>query len=224
VFNTGSLDVEVAAHVAAPITSDAINRYGVGHEIDVTRPFVIVIQHPVTTERDNRAHLEETLAAVSALDAHAIWIWPNPDAGTGEMAESLRHFREQAGRAAQKMRFITDVPVGEFIALLKVAACVVGNSSAGIKECSYLGTPVVDIGVRQQGRLHAANVVHTGYERAAILAAIGRQIAHGPYAPSYVYYRDAASQSMVDVLAGIALYTQKRFCENGAAAARSVIP
>ena len=84
-----------------------------------------------------------------------IWFWPNPDAGTGEMAESLRHFREQHGRATEKMRFITNVPVDEFVALLKRAACLIGNSSAGIKECSFLGTPVVNIGGRQQGRLRA---------------------------------------------------------------------
>jgi UDP-hydrolysing UDP-N-acetyl-D-glucosamine 2-epimerase len=218
VFNTGSLDVEVASQVAASITSDVVNGYGVGHQIDLTRPFVIVIQHPVTTEHDNRPHLEETLAAVSELNLPAIWIWPNPDAGTGEMADSLRHFREKAGGTSQPMRFITDVPVGEFIALLKIAACVIGNSSAGIKECSYLGTPVVDIGVRQQGRLRAENVVHAGYNRRAILSAVERQMAHGRYAPSFIYYREAASQSMVDVLTGIALYTQKRFCENGAEA------
>src|SRR5579872_5543749 len=114
VFNTGSLDVEMASLNTTVITSDAVNRYGVGHEVDVTRPFLLVIQHPVTTERDNRTHLEETLRAVSSLDMPAIWIWPNADAGTAEMAESLRHFRERAGAAAHKMRFITDLPVGEF--------------------------------------------------------------------------------------------------------------
>jgi UDP-hydrolysing UDP-N-acetyl-D-glucosamine 2-epimerase len=225
VFNTGSLDVEVASKVTAPITSATLNTYGVGHEIDITRPFVVVIQHPVTTERDNRPHLEETLAAVAALDVPAIWIWPNPDAGTGEMADSLRHFRERAGSAEKPMRFITDVPVNEFIALLKVASCLVGNSSAGIKECSYLGTPVVNIGGRQEGRLHAENVHHVAYEREAILAATRRQIAHGRYPQSRVYFRDAASQSIVDVLAGIELYTQKRFYENAVdAAVRSVTP
>src|SRR5437763_3852858 len=172
VFNTGSLDVEVASLVTATLSSEAINHYGVGHEVDVTRPFVLVIQHPVTTERDNRHHLEQTLEAITALDLPAIWIWPNPDAGTGEMADRLRHFRENAGHAADKMRFITDLPVGEFIALLKAAACLVGNSSAGIKECSFLGTPVVNIGARQQGRLHAGNVVHAGDRSADILAAV----------------------------------------------------
>ena len=115
------------------------------------------------------------------------------------------------------MRFITNVPVDEFIALLKVAACLVGNSSAGIKECSYLGTPVVEhrraaagAAARRQRRARPATT------RAAILAAVARQIAHGRYAPSHIYYRAGASQTIVDVLAGAELYTQKRFCENGA--------
>jgi UDP-hydrolysing UDP-N-acetyl-D-glucosamine 2-epimerase len=213
VFNTGSLDVEVASSVTSTLANDVLNGYGVGHEIDLARPFVLVIQHPVTTELDNRRHLEETLRAVSSLDLPAIWIWPNADAGTGEMADSLRHFREHAGSAAGKMRFITDVPVGEFIALLKTAACLIGNSSAGIKEGSFLGTPVVDIGARQQGRLRAGNVMHVGYDSDVIVNAARRQIAHGRYASSPVYYRPGASQAMVDVLADVELYTQKRFCE-----------
>jgi UDP-hydrolysing UDP-N-acetyl-D-glucosamine 2-epimerase len=221
VFTTGSLDVEVAAQSVATAASDSINRYGVGHEVDVTQPFLLVIQHPVTTERENRTHLEDTLRAVSALDLPVIWIWPNPDAGTAEMADSLRHFRENVPEAVRKMRFITDLPVAEFIAILKVAACLIGNSSAGIKECSYLGTPVVNIGARQQGRLHAGNVVHAGYDGAEILDAIRLQIAHGRYAPSLLYYRPDASQVMVDVLVGAELYTQKRFCDNTDAVTRA---
>jgi UDP-hydrolysing UDP-N-acetyl-D-glucosamine 2-epimerase len=221
VFNTGSLDVEVVSQVAEGITSEALNRYGVGHEVDVTQPFLLVIQHPVTTDPDNRAHLEDTLRAVSALDLPVVWIWPNPDAGTGEMADSLRRFRENLPDAVRKMRFITDVPMSEFIALLKVAACLIGNSSAGIKECSFLGTPVVNIGARQQGRLHAENVIHAGYGLDEIAAAISRQIAHGRYAPSHIYYRSGASQAIVDVLAGSELYTQKRFFDNADAGVRT---
>jgi len=112
------------------------------------------------------------------------------------------------------MRFITDVPVGEFTALLKIAACLIGNSSAGIKECSFLGTPVVNVGGRQQGRLHADNVTHVGYDADEIVAAVRRQIAHGPYPASHIYFKAGASQAIVDLLAGIDLYTQKRFCDN----------
>jgi GDP/UDP-N,N'-diacetylbacillosamine 2-epimerase (hydrolysing) len=219
VFNTGSLDVEVAAQLTAPITSERLNGYGVGEPIDVARPFTLVIQHPVTTEADNGRHLEETLAAVVALDLPTVWIWPNPDAGTGEMAERLRHFRER-GRSTHPMRFITDVPVADFVALLRITACLIGNSSAGIKECSFIGTPVVNIGGRQQGRLHAANVVHVGYERDAIAAAARRQIANGFYPRSDVYYRAGASDAIVRLLAGVELYTQKRFCDNAEAGVR----
>jgi UDP-hydrolysing UDP-N-acetyl-D-glucosamine 2-epimerase len=211
VFNTGSLDVEVASRVKTAISSERINSYGVGGAMDVAKPFLLVIQHPVTTETDNSAHLEETLRAVSAIGMPTIWIWPNPDAGTGEMAGSLRHFREHAGRVGEAMRFITDLPVDEFIALLKVAACLVGNSSAGIKECSFLGTPVVNIGNRQQGRLTGEHVAHVGYDATEIGAAIATQLAHGRYHPSTIYFKDNVSETMVNLLAKTPLYTQKRF-------------
>src|SRR5205823_8089605 len=101
VFNTGSLDVELAARVDTVLTTERLNSHGVGHEVDVTKPFITVIQHPVTTERDNRQHLEATLQAISALDMPAVWFWPNADAGTGEMSETLRHFREHHETATQ---------------------------------------------------------------------------------------------------------------------------
>jgi len=216
VFNTGSLDVERVACLegtAADITTNDLSGYGVGHDVDVEKPFLTVIQHPVTTESDNRQHLETTFRALAALEMPIVWFWPNPDAGTGEMAETLRHFREHHEAATERMRFITNVPADQFIALLKRTACVVGNSSAGIKECSFLGTPVVDIGGRQQGRLSADNVMRTSYDADAVRAAVKRQLAHGRYAPSHIYFKPNASESMVDVLTSVDLYTQKRFHE-----------
>jgi len=211
VFNTGSLDVEQASLVHGGITSERLNQYGVGHEVDVARPFLMVIQHPVTTEADNRRHLEMTLGAVSTLDMPTVWFWPNVDAGTGEMSERLRHFREHLEPGNQRIRFITNVAADEFVALLKATSCVIGNSSAGIKECSYLGTPVVNIGGRQQGRLHADNVSHVGYEAEEIRRAVAAQLDHGRYPPSLIYYRPDTSQTIVDLLARVQLYTQKRF-------------
>jgi len=213
VFNTGSLDVERAACVDADITTEQLSGYGVGHDVDVTKPFLTVIQHPVTTETSNRQHLETTFRALAALETPIVWFWPNPDAGTGEMAETLRHFREHHEAATERMRFITNVPADQFIALLKRTACVVGNSSAGIKECSFLGTPVVDIGGRQQGRLSAANVMRSGYDIDEVRAAVKKQLAHGRYAPSHIYFKPNASQAMVDILTNVDLYTQKRFHE-----------
>lgn len=224
VLNTGSLDVELAARVDTVVDSSRINEYGVGHPVDIAKPFLMVIQHPVTTERDNRAHIETTLQAVAAINMPAIWFWPNPDAGTGEMSESLRHVREQHAELTSKMRFITNVPADEFVSLLRQTMCVVGNSSAGIKECSFLGTPVVNIGGRQQGRLSSENVIHAGYDAAEIRAAIAQQLSHGRYVPSAIYYRPNTSDAIVDVLASATLYTQKRFHDQSYSASRTAAP
>jgi GDP/UDP-N,N'-diacetylbacillosamine 2-epimerase (hydrolysing) len=211
VFNTGSLDVELAARVDIALSNALVNGYGVGHTVDITQPFLMVIQHPVTTESGNRAHLEATLRAIAALDMPTLWFWPNVDAGTGEMADRIRHFREHGEPGADRVRFITNVPADEFVALLKAAACVVGNSSAGIKECSYLGTPVVNVGARQQGRLHGDHVVHAPYDGDAIAARVRSQLAHGRYSPSLIYYQPETSETIVEHLAHLELYTQKRF-------------
>jgi len=211
VFNTGSLDVELASRVDTLMTSERVNRYGVGHDVDLAKPFLMVIQHPVTTETDNRVHLETTLRAIGDVGVQAIWFWPNPDAGTGEMAETIRHFREHHEAATERMRFITNVAADEFIALLKSASCLVGNSSAGIKECSYLGTPVVNVGLRQSGRLSAQNVAHVAYDARAIRDAVEHQMRHGRYPSSHIYFQPDASQQIADRLTAVELYTQKRF-------------
>ncbi len=213
VFNTGSLDVELAAHVSTTTTNEQVNALGVGHDVDIEQPYLMVVQHPVTTDTDNRAHLETTLKVVSSFELPTIWFWPNPDAGTGEMSDSLRHMREGHPELTERMRFITNVPANDFIGLLAHAACLVGNSSAGIKECSFLGTPVVNIGDRQQGRLSGEHVTSVGYDAADIAAAIASQLAHGRYQPSTIYHRDNASDTIVELLAKTPLYTQKRFHE-----------
>jgi UDP-hydrolysing UDP-N-acetyl-D-glucosamine 2-epimerase len=213
VFNTGSLDVELASIVSTQLTSDRINSYGVGATLNLNDPFLVVVQHPVTTERDNRQHIEATLRAVAAVHLPTVWFWPNPDAGTGEMAESLRHMREQHSELTARMRFITNIPADEFVALLRQAACVIGNSSAGIKECSYLGTPVVNVGARQTGRLTGAHVTTVPYDSDEIERAISRQLAHGRYPRETLYYKPETSERIVEVLASAELYTQKRFCE-----------
>jgi GDP/UDP-N,N'-diacetylbacillosamine 2-epimerase (hydrolysing) len=221
VYNTGSLDVEVAARVETVVTSAQINAYGVGHTMDLSHPFLMVMQHPVTTERDNREHIQETLHAVAAAGLPAIWFWPNADAGTDEMAGSLRHMREEHGELTRQIRFITNVPVDEFVSLLRQTACLVGNSSAGIKECSFLGTPVVNIGARQQGRMASAHASNVGYRRDEIAQAIAYQVAHGRYAPSTIYYQPDTSDQILHILASAELYTQKRFYDPPPAPVRS---
>ena len=111
------------------------------------------------------------------------------------------------------MRFLKYLPPEQFIGLLKKSACLVGNSSAGIKECSYLGVPVVNIGTRQNGRMRAKNVVDVEYNKSAIKQAIKKQLAHGSYKKSEIYYKEGTSKKIAQALAKVKLYSQKKFID-----------
>ena len=87
-----------------------------------------------------------------------------------------------------------EYPPQEFIGLLKNALCVIGNSSAGIKECSILGTPVVNIGSRQKNRLKTPNVLDIECMAEGIHQAIKYQLNVGHYEPSGVYYQPDTSK------------------------------
>ena len=211
VFDVGSSDVEFAALSREPITEIELHTRGSGAQIDVRKPFLIAMQHPVTSEQDtNRAHMEETLDAIRELRLPTLFFLPNRDAGVDTLIASLRRFQETEGARAP-VRFMEYLPPGKFLALLRQAACLVGNSSSGIKESSYFGTPVVNIGTRQTGRTRAENVVDASHERGAIAAAVRTQLAHGRYGASSLYHKKDTSKTIARLLSHIPLYTQKRF-------------
>ena len=212
VFNVGSADVEFVARNRFRVSEKLINYLGVGDVIDIHKPFLVVMQHPVTSEvGQNRKHINETLHAIHELGIPTIWFWPNVDAGTDEISKGIRSFREEEN--PHHMRFLKYLPPEQFIGLLKRSTCLVGNSSSGIKECSYLGVPAVNIGTRQHGRLKARNVVDVGYVKAAIKRAIKKQVAHGPYRRSTLYYRKNTSETIARILTRVALYSQKKFID-----------
>ncbi len=212
VFQVGSPELEFVSQNGFTVGNELVNYLGVGEPIDLSQPYLVVMQHPVTSEvGENRKNIEETLFAVYESKIPAIVFWPNVDAGTDEISKAIRVFREKYN--PENMRFIKFLPAEEFTALLRGAAVLVGNSSAGIKEASFMGVPVVNIGTRQQGRLRSESVVDVPYERTSIQEAIVKQVAHGKYSPSLQYYKEGTSKEIVKILSSIELYTQKRFYE-----------
>ena len=178
---TGCPSIDLAAAVAAEpgLDFDPFARYGgVGEEFQIAPPedgegYLVVMQHPVTTEFG--ASREQTLATLEAVEQTrrpVFWFWPNPDAGSGGVSNAIRTFREQ-GRS-QRMHFFKNMAPQDFLRLLVNSACLIGNSSVGIRECGFLSVPVVNIGTRQAGRERAANVLDVGYGAAEISAGIGR--------------------------------------------------
>ncbi len=211
VFDFGSPEMEFAMKNNSKIDEEFINKIGVGDTIDLTSKFILVMQHPVTTDSDNREKIDLTLQAVHDLGIPAIWFWPNVDAGTDEISKGIRAFREHV--KPKKIRFIKFIPAEQFIGLLKASACLVGNSSAGIKECSYLGTPVVNIGTRQNSRLRAENVLDVNHNKEEIKQAILKQLERGQYEPSEIYYKPDTAKNIVNTLLKVKLYNQKTFID-----------
>ena len=210
VFDVGASELEFVERNDYVASNELINRLGVGDVVDVNKPYLMVMQHPVTSEvGQNRKHIETTLQAISEIGIPTVWFWPNVDAGTDEVSKGIRAFREI--HKPHHIRFIKYLPPEEFVGLLKKAACLVGNSSSGIKECSFLGTPVVNVGSRQNHRLRAENVLDVGYDLDEIKQAIRKQIKHGRYAPSRIYFKKETGKKIAHVLATIKLYTQKFF-------------
>lgn len=217
VFNVGCPELEFIVKNNFKITNRIINNHGLGAIVDLNKNFLIVMQHPVTTEMEtNERNIVETIKSISVLNIPTIWFWPNVDAGTDEISRTLRRYRESRKRDNfnKNVRFIKFLPPEEFIGLLKKTSCLVGNSSAAIKECSYLGIPAVNIGTRQNGRMRASNVIDVNYNSNQIKKAIRKQISRRPYPSSNIYYKPNSSKKIVDVLSNIDLYVQKKFHDN----------
>lgn len=189
VFNTGCPSIDIAKQVAEHVglSFNPYERYGgVGARPNLSKGYVVVMQHPVTTEYTNsRRHIEETLAVINKLSVPVLWFWPNVDAGADGTSTGIRAFREH--HDLKHVHFFKNMTGEDFLNLLNHAACLIGNSSVGIRECAYLGVPVVNIGTRQHRRERGTNVIDVPYDRKAIDAAIEKQIKVKKLPASLVY-------------------------------------
>jgi len=173
---------------------------GVGAPIDLSMPFVIVSQHPVTTEYgEGERQITATLAAVKACGLAAVVLWPNADAGSEDIARGIRKWREHG--SAENMHFFKNLPIDTYVRLMRRTTCLVGNSSSGIREGAFIGTPVVNIGSRQTARERGDNIIDVGHEQQQISDAIKRQQAHGRYPMQDIYGDGTAGAKIADVLA-----------------------
>ena len=203
------LVAEIANAKGAVPHAEWLTREGVGADIDLTTPFLLVNQHPVTTEYgQGKEQVWETLEALDELKMPTMMLWPNVDAGSEDIATGMRTFRET--RKPEYIRFYKNFPIETYIRLMLSCGCVVGNSSAPIREGAFLGVPAVNIGTRQMGRDRGANVVDVPYDRRQIASAIRRQLAHGRYPSDHLYGDGEAGGRIAEVLARAPFRVQKR--------------
>lgn len=207
---TGCPAMDLVADADLTLPPDLFKRYaGVGADIDPSRPYLVVLQHPVTTEYGQGfAQISETLNAIAQIGMQVAWLWPNVDAGSDDVSKGLRVFREHNN--PDYLHFYRNFSPEDYLRLIKHCACLVGNSSSGLREGAFMGLPCVNIGTRQQGRERGPNVLDVPYEAGKIEAAIRRQLAHGPYPPSTLFGDGTAGTQIANLLATADFRIQKK--------------
>jgi len=208
---TGCPSIDLARSIVGrepPVDHPSL-RKGVGAEVDPSAPYLIVMQHPVTYEwREAHDQMESTLRAVGEIGMQTYWFWPNVDSGSDGGSRAIRQHRERLGD--RSIRWVKNLPPEDFLTLLAHARCIVGNSSVGIREAAFLGTPTVNIGTRQRGRARGPNVRDVNYDGGAIAAAIRDQIDYGPYPSSPTYGDGDAGRRIAEAIAAADLTCEKR--------------
>jgi UDP-hydrolysing UDP-N-acetyl-D-glucosamine 2-epimerase len=211
VLNTGCPSIDLAAKVIqnSSLNFSPYEKYGgVGARPDFSSGYIVVMQHPVTNEyQASRNQIEETLFAIKDLQLPVFWFWPNVDAGADGTSTGIRSFREK--NQLPHVHFFKNMEPEDFLRLLCNASCLVGNSSVGIRECSFLQVPVVNIGSRQHRRDRGLNVIDVTYDRDKIKKSIEYWINNGKPERSYVYGGGDAGYKIAEHLSKVPLVYHK---------------
>lgn len=142
------------------------------YNVDFSKPVILGLQHPVTTQvLDAPYQIQQTLEAIKESGHQAIFIYPNADAGGRAMIKILQNYKKQPFFSIYE-----NIPSKEYLSLLKNASCMVGNSSSGIIESIPFGLPVVNIGIREQGRERSQNIIDVEYNKEEIKKAIAKAL------------------------------------------------
>jgi len=212
VIVTGCPSIDIAAEVAAKpeLDFDPFQKYGgVGPKTDLSKGYLVVMQHPVTTEYEEaRQQVEETLYAVKPCGLPVLWFWPNVDAGSDGTSKGIRMFRER--EKPDNFHLFRNMFPEDFLRLLVQSTAIVGNSSVAIRECSFLGVPAVNVGSRQQGRERGGNVIDVPHDRHAIAGAIAEHCKRGRPSVDHLYGDGRAGTRIASCLATAVLSVEKR--------------
>ncbi len=160
IFNIGSPDIDIMMSNTLPKQNDAKKRYDIEFNA-----YGIVLFHPVTTDIENIAENSKNLIqSLIKSKRQYIVIYPNNDEGSS-------HILEEYGKLKNKENFkiFPSLRFEYFLTLLKNSQCIIGNSSAGIREAPYYGVPTVNIGNRQESRDSSKYILHCNYSETDIL-------------------------------------------------------
>lgn len=210
VYLTGCPSLDLLVENNLEFDADMFSRYkGVGPKLDTDKPYIVVLNHPVTTEYgEGYQQTEELLMAMKNLEHQIVWLWPNIDAGSDHVSKRIRMFREE--NPGLPFHFYKNFTAEDYARLINNSVCIVGNSSSALREGSFLGLPAVNVGNRQRDREHAENIQHAPYISSEIEAVIRRQLEHGRYKSSNMFGDGTAGKQIADLLATLEIDINKR--------------
>lgn len=200
VFNTGNPGLDRLLGVSE--LSNAALSERLGFKIEAGEPLILLIQHVISTEAEFAYfQMQQTLEAIRRLKIKTILSYPNTDAGGQQMIKAINEYKDLPFLQISK-----NIPRLEFVNIMRRAGCMLGNSSAGILEAPLLKLPVVNVGNRQKGRLHAENVQFVPHDVEAICSAVKRALFDQEYRAQVAHcsnpYGDGnASEKIAEILA-----------------------
>ena len=154
VFNVGCPRIDEVKKILKKEPAELqeiINSFGVGENLNLKKPFITIMNHPVTTEYGSgEKEISKILNIINKIDIQKIVFWPNPDAGSEDISRGIRKWREKFGD--HKTRYFKNLEQKYFYHILNKTECLIGNSSSGVREGCFIGVKNICIGSRQSGR------------------------------------------------------------------------
>ncbi len=186
---------------------------GTGNLVDLRKKYLICLVHPNTKNyTDNEKLINNVVNSLIKLKMQCIFLWPNIDAGSNFISKKLRSLQQKLKKDL-KINFYKNFKNDDYYRLLKNSSCLVGNSSSGIRESSYLGVPVVNIGDRQQYRERGKNVLDVNNDEKAILRAIKIQ-SYKKFQSQKIYGDGNSSEKIIKILEKVKIDINKKFFIN----------
>lgn len=124
--------------------------------VSLDKPTILVTFHPVTLQtEETQNQITNLLAALEALPLQIIFTYPNADAGGRVIIDAIKEFCDKHTNAVAFQSFGSQ----RYLNLLRHVCLMVGNSSSGMVETQHFRLPVVNVGIRQQGRRATDNIL-----------------------------------------------------------------
>tara|TARA_X000000950_G_scaffold180078_1_gene218400 strand:+ start:21384 stop:22538 length:1155 start_codon:yes stop_codon:yes gene_type:complete len=213
VFNVGCPRIDEVKQILKKIPSNfnkKINENGVGSTLDLNKPFITIMNHPVTTEYGNgEKEISKILKIVNKFDIQKLVFWPNPDAGSEDISRGIRKWREKFGDT--KTRFFKNLEQKYFYHVLDKTICLIGNSSSGVREGSFIGVQNICIGSRQKGREIGKNTIMINNNEKKLSKLIQKILKKKTKKlRDYKYGNGSASKKIIEILKKIDFKYEKK--------------